>query len=154
MNMPEMDGETLKEEKIREDGRFSQTRLVMLTSLAERRQTFYRGRIFRLPSETRPRPRAPWSACVGACGRRIFISGFLRDPSLVERTVVGAAPSFLPGEGAVSSSSRTTSRTGQSRCRHPSEVRCGCSFRREQTEAVEEVDKNVYDLLLMDVQIP
>ena len=154
MNMPEMDGETLGR-KIRENGRFSHTRLVMLTSLAGRgdaKRFAEAGFSAYLPKPVRARELIGVLALVHARGEAISPDFFATRHSLHELS--SSQPRSFTGKGyriLVVEDNSTNRQVALGIL-----AKFGVEARSVENgkEAVEEFCKTAYDLLLMDVQMP
>ena len=154
MNMPEMDGETLGR-KIREDGRFSQTRLVMLTSLADRgdgKRIAEAGFSAYLPKPVRARELLGVLALVHAGGESLSPDFFATRHSLNELSSVQRRSFAGRGYRILVVEDNFTNRQVAIGILK----KFGVDVRAVENgaEAVEEVGKTAYDLLLMDVQMP
>ena len=154
MNMPEMDGETLGR-KIREDGRFSQTRLVMLTSLADRgdaKRFAEAGFSAYLPKPVRARELLGVLALVHARGEDVSPDFFATRHSLNELSSAHPRPFAGKGYRILVVEDNSTNRQVALGILGKFGVEA-CSVENGE-KAVEEVGRTAYDLLLMDVQMP
>ena len=147
MHMPEMDGVTLAQ-AIRERPAGAPLPLILFTSLGPARGARGGGRLRRLPQQAHQALAALRRAGVRA-GRA----------ARARPAATGGAERARPGDGraatrCASSSPRTTWSTRRSRIRLLAQMGYRADVAANGLEAIEAVERQTYDVVLMDVQMP